>query len=64
MTRIRIFLAALAIAAPAASTALAAAPSPASPASGATWEIGSGLTFTVNFAALDYTDESRLKVRW
>lgn len=64
MTRLRIFFAALALAVPTASTALAAAPSPVSPASGATWEIGSGLTFTVNFAALDYTDQSRLKVRW
>lgn len=52
------------MATPMASAALGAAPSPASPANGATWEIGSGLTFTVDFAAADYTDQSRLKVRW
>lgn len=59
--RFTIAIIALALFAPA---AMSSPPSPASPPSGATWEIGSPLAFTVNYAAADYTDQTRLKVRW
>lgn len=44
--------------------ATAAPPTHASPDDGATWEIGATLTFGASYAALDYTDQTRLKVRW
>ncbi len=46
------------------SQAAAAPPTPLTPADGATWETGGSLTLTADFAALDYTDRSRLRARW
>jgi hypothetical protein len=64
MTRLRLLFTLLCLCWLPAASALAAAPTPAAPANGATWEIGTPLSFTANYAALDYTDQSRLKVRW